>query len=202
MILPIRKRNVSEQNIVQITTSWLVHFFAMIVLVGCSNSNGLYPLVGTPPDVKDDNLIVEVENTITMRSYFNETIRKAQMDDSDQRLNASYLDLETGRTDETDSTDIFYRLDCGDKCYPRILGLDGVVIELFGDTLPNQQDCQILLKDSRRKKLRQVYDHYSCIITKEGRLGWVRYDGDFYSDLETGTIKITYWLWEEILDQK
>jgi len=151
------------------------------------------------------NHFLETERTVVMDSYFNETVRKAVAEDIHTRINASYLNLETGQTTETANPDIIYQLSCGSACFPLIVGTEKVKMspvsfqEPFSLQKPTKQECETLLMNKERPGMGMVIPKqgwFTCVQTCTGRIGWIRYDKDFYSGLKLAEIQFTYWLWK------
>ena len=150
---------------------------------------------------------LEHQHTVTCYSYWGPEVREAVAKDLNTRINAAYLDLESGDTSEN-SADIYYQLSCGSMCFPRWVGMEGVIIEPLNVAPPNApptlEECvEILLKVktevSPSKSFHGGYGYYFCIQTRESRIGWIRYDKDFYSGLGHGRSQITYWVWDEFI---
>jgi hypothetical protein len=143
---------------------------------------------------------LETERTITMNSFFDESVREAVEKDLNSRINASYLNLETGETIEEAGPDILYRLSCGSMCFPAITGTEKVKLKRFGVHEPSKKECENILGDQQIGKGSIVAQKgwYTCIKTHNGRIGWIRYDKDFYSGLKPHEIQMTYWIWEGI----
>lgn len=148
---------------------------------------------------------LEQEVTVTLDSYWGPEVRKAEAEDILTRINAAYLYLENG--DETEANaDIYYRLTCGSICSPVWTAMKGAIIVKIGQNQPSLDGCVKELHkadaiDKRLSVLIAVPNYYSCILTKSGRVGWVRYDDDFRYGLEKGKSQITYWLWDEYFSE-
>jgi len=184
----------------------------MITLTGCEQQSSDYRPDGmetkTPTFYFSSNavtetpelFILEKEKTITLHSFWNPEVRDAINLDIKSDINAVYLDLETGELGQSGNSDIRYALSCGSACFPFITKagdrLSDGDIEPFGQFPPSLSECYDLIKTKDHGDLFSTqYGYYSCVVTEEGRYGWVRFDADFRSGLNQGDIQITYWLW-------
>ena len=157
----------------------------------------------TPTLIACDNdleIVTGEIRTYVMNSYFNEDVRQAMYKNDDQRLNASYLDLETGHDEECRDTDIFYRMDCGSMCYPLLLVMNGAISAIpINQSVPSEptlDDCIEMLSDSHQQLVNFNPGWYTCVMTIEGRIGWIRADDNFMHGMEEGMIQLSYWLWD------
>lgn len=150
---------------------------------------------------------VEQEHTITCSSYWNPAAREALDNDPKSRINAAYLDLETGDTAEI-LADISYQLSCGSMCFPRWRGMEGVIVEDTTSTKqPTIEQCEELLLRGKtltvpHQSFSGGYGYYYCVLTREGRVGWIHYDDDFRSGLSGSQSQITYWVWDITIPEK
>lgn len=176
-------------------------FFTIIAGCSCNTAN---------PDSSEQSPLstsekvswFEQEHTVTLHSYFDPSVRKAEAEDILTRINAAYLSLENGETSEN-SADIYYRLTCGSMCSPLWIGMKGVILEDVGDLKPSFEECVQVLSNSEGNvdgynSLLTTYGSYACIKTKNGKVGWIRYEQDFLSNLGAGNSQITYWVWDKV----
>lgn len=149
---------------------------------------------------------VEQEHTVTCFSYWSVAVREAIANDPASRMNAAYLDLETGDTTEL-SADICYQLSCGSMCFPLWRGMEGAIIESTWSTVqPSLGECEELLLSEQtqifHESFSSAYGYYYCVLTKEGRIGWIRYEDDFRLGLSGGQSQITYFMWDVGISKK
>jgi hypothetical protein len=154
----------------------------------------LVPLLGC----ESENPDLESGHTVVLKSYFNEEVREAFLENPDTHINAAFLNLETGETASTSNPDIMYRLSCGSMCSPAIVVVNGAKLTDVGVDKPQKQACEkMLLKQQQgRGSITARQGWFSCVQTNNGKMGWVRYDKDFYSGLNKGEIQFTYGFWE------
>lgn len=144
---------------------------------------------------------LEQEVTVTLFSYYGPKVREAQATDILSRINAAYLNLESGDRTEANA-DIYYQLSCGSMCYPMWTAMQGAIIMRMEKQKPSLDDCVRELQiadaiDKRLSSLDIVPNSYACILIRSGRVGWIRYDDDFNRGLEKGKSRITYWVWDK-----
>lgn len=149
---------------------------------------------------------VEQERTVICSSYWSPAAREAVANNPASRINATYLDLETGDTTEL-SADISYQLSCGSMCFPLWSGMEGVIVEGTMSTVqPSLEECEELLLWGQTQIFHQsfssAYGYYYCVLTKEGRMGWIRYEDDFRSGLSGSQSQITYFIWNVTIPEK
>jgi hypothetical protein len=147
-------------------------------------------------------VVFEEERSVELNSFYDASVREAIYEDMFSRINAIYLDLETGSMNETSNSDIFYLVSCGNSaCGPIVQSVDGVLLSIVDTKEPTLENCSILLSESRPGIQKFVQDYpgiYTCIQTVEGNVGWIRVDKSFLKDdLPEFKIQITYWLWNE-----
>jgi hypothetical protein len=172
------------------------HFIAIVIKM--SYLLVIVFLTGCSPIRK---IILDQEQTIIMTSYYDDKVLKALETDINSRLNASYLDLETGSISQTDDkfTDVYYELSCGSQCFARFGPMENAKLMPSKKQNPTIQDCLVILDKVKfgSKSLSNYPGSYTCVQTSEGRVGWIRYDKDFTSGLKPGELQITYWIWEK-----
>lgn len=176
----------------------------LILIGGCSgNTANSVSLEAYPLPISESISWLEQEHTVTLHSYYGPSVREAETEDILTRINAVYLDLENGEMSE-DSADIYYRLTCGSMCFPLWIAINGAIIQDAGEEMPTFEECvQILPKAGDKvfgySSLYTTYGRYACIRTKNNRVGWIRYEQDFLSNLEKGDSQITYWIWDKVI---
>lgn len=169
-------------------------------------------LTATTPDnqafcISEAGDWVEQEHTVICSSYWSPAVREAIANDIESRINATYLDLETGDTTEL-SADISYQLSCGSMCFPRWRGMEGVIVEGTKSTMqPTIEQCEELLLRGKtltvpHQSFSGGYGYYYCVLTKEERMGWILYEDDFRSGLNKSQSRITYFVWDITIPEK
>lgn len=150
---------------------------------------------------------VEQEHTVICSSYWSPAVREAIANDIEPRINATYLDLETGDTAEL-SADIYYQLTCGSMCFPLWSGMEDVIIEGTKSTVqPSLEECEELLlwgqtQIVHHRSILGGYGYYYCVLTKEERMGWILYEDDFRSGLSGTQSRIIYFVWDITIPEK
>ncbi len=85
-------------------------------------------------------------------------------------------------------------------CGVSISNLNGVRFTRYSEGKPDRYTCKQLLDriDERMWKNSIIYPvegFYSCVLTSEGRYGWVYYESSQITDYKEATVKLKYYIW-------
>ncbi|MGI6258675.1 MAG: hypothetical protein ACOYKC_02330 [Anaerolineaceae bacterium] len=145
---------------------------------------------------------LNTEHSIVFNTFWNSEVLYRHMQDKDPFFNAHFLDLDTGIEKQNNKTDVYFFMDCGSGgCSAGFWNLNGARFTKYGEEKPDRASCKILLDkiediDWKRSTIYEQEGVFSCVLTAEGRYGWVYYRSQNLSLFNSAEAEITYYIWD------
>ncbi len=144
---------------------------------------------------------LNTEHSIVFTSFWNNEVSARHTEDKDPFYNAQFLDLDTGDEKEGLGTDIYYYMSCGSgDCSAGFENLNGARFHRYSEGKPDRYSCKLLLDriediDWKRHRIYENEGFFSCVLTSEGRYGWVYYKSHNLSLFKNAETEIDYYIW-------
>ncbi|MGI6258676.1 MAG: hypothetical protein ACOYKC_02335 [Anaerolineaceae bacterium] len=165
------------------------HYFCFFILV--------YLLILSACQTKWLN----TEHSIVLTSFWNDEVSARHTMDKDPFYNAQFLDFDTGSEKQDLGTDVYFYMSCdSSECSASFENLNETRIHRYGEGKPDRYSCMLLFDrtESMDLKSRTMFERegfFSCVLTTEGRYGWVYCESYEISDYEDASVKLRYYIW-------